>query len=159
MIYHTYDISSYKIHGVKWFNVKCFWKLYFKYFWKPGIHLVRIGIMKEDIHKLRLQLFHPRYLNRVWNAIQWMEWVVRVPKPKQKPPGWEDTGSCRAVPLWCDIIYAIQVPLNLYQPYGEPTVTNYRVMFHNQFEPKHLYVVFSPLFSWLCPPTRTMSWH
>lgn len=69
MIYHTYDISSYKIHGVKWFNVKCFWKLYFKYFWKPGIHLVCIGIMKEDIHKLQLQLCHPRCLNKEFKML------------------------------------------------------------------------------------------
>lgn len=64
MIYHTYDISSYEIHGVKWFNVNCFWKLYIKYFWKPGIHLLCTGIIKEDIHTLQLQAYHPTCLNK-----------------------------------------------------------------------------------------------
>lgn len=68
---------------------------------------------------------------------------------RQDPPSWEDTGSCRAVPLWFNVIYVIQIPFDPYQPYGEPTVTKYwlRVLFHNQFLPKHLFVAFAPFFS------------
>ena len=64
MMYHTYDISSYKFHGVKCFNVKCFWKLYFKYFWKPGVHLLCVGTMREDIHTLQLEVCLHRRLNK-----------------------------------------------------------------------------------------------
>lgn len=68
---------------------------------------------------------------------------------RQHPFSLEDTGSCRAVPLWYDVIYAIQISLDPHQAYGEPTVTKYwlRVLFHNQFLPKHLFVAFAPFFS------------
>lgn len=63
-LWQIYDISSYKIHGLKWFNVTCFWKVYFKYFWKCSIHLWYVGIRKEAMYMLHLQVHHSMCLSK-----------------------------------------------------------------------------------------------
>lgn len=162
MIYHTYDTSSYKIHGVKWLSIKCFWKLYFKYLWKPRIHRLCIGIMKEEIHTLQLQVCQPRCLNKESKILysEWSELSVCQSPDKSHLDGKIQVAAKQFhsdvmwfMPDRCFLIYIDTMGILLW-----PSI-DLKWCFITSWS-QNTFMLSSPHISpWLCTPTLTMSWH